>query len=94
MRDCDDHLVVGIEVFGVEIAGGVVYVGAALVAVFLTNFDELVANHVAANFGVVEDGLEEGDFFFNRAVVVFELVLLEGGKVAETHLDDGLSLGL
>ena len=37
--DGDDHVVIGIEILGIEVAGGVVYVGAARVAILVAYLD-------------------------------------------------------
>ncbi len=53
--DGDDHLVVGIEVLGVEVAGSIIYVGAAVISVFFADLDQLIADDGAADFGIIEN---------------------------------------
>ena len=61
VRDGDDHLVVGIEVLGVEVAGEEVDAGAALVAVLVADLDELLFHDAAAGGVVLQDVAQVGD---------------------------------
>ena len=94
MRDGDNHIVVGIEVFCVEVAGSVIDVGAACVAKLFAYFFELLLDYSLANFGVIENALQFGNVFFETFVFVFEFGLLQLSKLAQTHFHDGLSLSI
>lgn len=63
VRYGDDHLVVGIEIFGIEVACLVVYVGAALIAVFFAYLDEFVFDELAAYRVIVENEFQTLDLF-------------------------------
>ena len=47
VRDSDNHIVVGLEVFFVELAGGILDLSAACVAIFLADFAELALDEFA-----------------------------------------------
>ena len=82
MRDGDNHIIVCIEVLGIEIAGGVVDVCAALVTVFFFDFLEVGYHHSTTFVFVIKDELQLGCIFAKRISFVFQLVLLKGCEVA------------
>ncbi len=90
--DGDDHVVVGIEILGIEVAGGVVYVGAACVAILVAYLDELLFDYGATHVVVREYQFESGYLLLQLVILVFELVLLQTGELTQTHLDDGRGL--
>ena len=92
MRDGDDHLVVGIEILGIEFAGGIVDLGATGIAVLLTHLYKFVFNHAAAYFGIVENKFQTGDKVFDLFVLLVEFILLQAGELSQTHIHDRLSL--
>ena len=92
MRYGYNHVVVGIEIFGIEVAGGVVDVGMALVAESVANLHEFLLDEFAAYVVVVQDEFEMGYELLDFAVIVFELVLFELSEVAQAHVHYGLGL--
>ena len=55
MRDCDNHVVVGIEILSVELFRRVNNFRATLVTVFVTSLDQFILNYLAANIRIVQD---------------------------------------
>ena len=92
MRNGDYHLVVGIEVFGVEFACSVINVGATLIAIFVANLYEFRFDKLATHMVVAENFLEVADLRHHLVVILAKLVLLHTRELLETHLDDGGSL--
>ena len=94
VRDGDNHLVVGVEVFGVEFLGRIHDFGAALVAVFFFHLDEFVLNDLAAELVVHQDFLQVSNLFLDFLVFGVQLVLHQACELAQTHLNDGTALYL
>ena len=94
VADGDDHLVVGIEVFGIEFLAGVDDFGAPLVAELLLHFHQFVLDDLHAKVVVAQNLLEI--FYLFQQLVVFapELLLHQVGQLAEAHFHDGLGLHL
>ena len=94
MRNGDDHLVVGIEVLGVEFLSAGHDLGAALVAVLVLHLYEFVLHHLAAEAVVGEDLVVVFDFLLQVVKLAVELLLLQTGELGQTHVHDGLRLHL
>ena len=92
VTDGDDHGVIGIEVFGIELLAGVLDLRAALVAVFLLHLEQFVLHHLLAEFGVVENLLQIVDELHQLVILVVQLVHLQTRELAQTHVDDGAGL--
>ena len=80
--DGDDHVIVSIEVLGIEIAGGIVDVGAADVAELVAYLNELLTDHVATHTLVGEDKLQTCYLSLQGLEVGLEFVLLQAGEPA------------
>ena len=91
---CDDHIIVGIEVFGVEITGHIVYLCAALVAVFVADLFEFTLDEIPADNIVAENELKTFDLFHNLVVGFMEFFLFESAESFELHIDNRLSLNV
>ena len=94
MRNGDDHLVVGIEVLGVEFLSAGHDLGAALVAVLVLHLYELVLHHLAAEAVVGEDLVVVFNLLLQVVKLAVELLLLQTGELGQTHVHDGLRLHL
>ena len=89
VRDGDDHVVVGIEVLGVELLRGKGDLGAARVAVLLLEVERLLLDDGELLGLAGEDLLTAGDELLELVVLGLELGLLETGELLEAHLNDG-----
>ena len=94
VRDGDNHVVVRVEVLGIEVAGGVVDVGLASIAIGVADFLQFLADDATTLVLVAEDELQLSDVFLDFLVFVFEFGLLQLSELAQTHIDDCLSLNL
>ena len=88
----DDHVVVGIEVLGVELLGGVDDLRAALVAVLLLDLEQLVLDDLHLHRDILEHLREVGDQLRQLVALGDELAALQTGQGAQAHLDDGRRL--
>ena len=92
VADGDDHLLVGDGVLDAEV-GGIVFDGrAAIVAILLAQFlqflfDDLHQHIVVAEYFLA--ALNEAHFLI---VLVLQLLVLQAGKLGQTHVDDGAGL--
>ena len=92
VRDGDDHVVVGIEILGVKLLGGIDDLRTALVAVFFLDFEQLILDDLHLQADVGEHLLEVGDGFGQLVALGGELAVFEPRQGAQAHLDDGRSL--
>ena len=90
----DHHVLVGIEIFRIELVGAHGDLAAAGVAVLGLHLLALVLNYLELEGVAAEDLDAAGDELLEFVIFGLELLALESGELAETHLDDGLSLGL
>ena len=92
VRDGDHHLVVGIEVLGVEFGGGEADFRAAFVAVFLFHFQQFVLDDLTADGIVGEHLFEPCNASFDFLVFLMQLFLLYVRQLCQSHIHDGLGL--
>ena len=90
--DGDGDLLVGDEVFELELGGLVDDLGAAGVAVLVANLGELLDDDFAELRGRGEDGLELGDVVADFGEFFEELVDGELGEAVELQFEDGVDL--
>ena len=94
MRNGDHHLLIGVEIFRIELLGAHHELRAAFVAVFLPQLDHLVLDDLHLQFGIHQHLLEVFDPLAQFVVFGFELVALEAGQRAEAHVDNRSGLHL
>ena len=89
MRDGDDHVVVGIEILGVELLGGIDDLRTALVAVFFLDFEQFVLDDLHLHADILQHVLQVGD---QIVALGGQFAVLQPRQGAQAHLDDGRSL--
>ena len=94
VRDGDGDLLVGDEVFELELGGLVEDLGAALVAVILADGFEFLDDDGAELFLRGEDGFVLGDVVADFAELVQQLVDGELGEAIELQFEDGVDLAV
>ena len=94
VRHSDDHFVVGIEVFGVELFCAGQDFGSAHIAVLSLYLEQIVLHHLAAELVVREDLVVVFDFLHQVVELSVEFLLIEACELTESHLHDGLALNL
>ncbi len=92
VRDGDHHLVVGVEVFRIELFGAHHDLGAAFVAVLLLDLQHLLLHDAQTHLAAGEHAVVVFDPFEQLGVLLFELAALQAGQCPEAHVDDGLCL--
>ena len=92
MRNGNDHLVVSIEVFGIELVGSETNFGAAFVAEALLALQQFVLHHLVAKCLVAENLLVVGYLAFQFLILGMQFLLLYVGQLTQTHVYDGLGL--
>ena len=92
MRDSDDHIVVGVHIFGVELGRHLDDLGLTLVAVLLFDLQELGVNHVVTHLLAGEQFVEVRDQFLDLLVLVLQLVNTQPREGTQTHIYDRLRL--
>ena len=90
MRNGDDHIVVGVHIFGVELGSHLDDLGLALVAVFLFDLQQFGVDQVIAHLLAGEQFVEVCDEFLYLLVVVLQLVDTQAGERRQTHVHDSL----
>ena len=92
VRDGDDHLVVGIEIFGIELLRSVDDLRAAFVAVLLLHLEQFVLDDLHLKRLALEHLIEVGDLLLQLVAFGRQFAVLQTGQRAQTHLDDRRSL--
>ena len=92
VRDGDDHLVIGVEVLGIEFLGCVDDLAATLVGVLLLDLQQLLTDEGGAQLLVGQEGLEVRDLLDQGLVLGTQLVTLESCEGTQTHIYDSSSL--
>ena len=92
MGDRDGDLLVGDEVFKLDLGGLVDDLGAALVAVLVADVFEFLDDDLAQLLFAAEDLFVLGDFFPNLAEFVEDFVDRELGEAIELQFEDGIDL--
>ena len=90
--DRDDHIVISVEVFGVEFLSRVDDLAAALVTILLLDLKELFADELCTQFLVSEEGLQALDLLHQGSVLFLQLLTLQTGEGTQTHIHDGTRL--
>ena len=90
--DRDDHIVISVEVFGVEFLSRVDDLAATLVTILLLDLKELFADELCTQFLVSEEGLQALDLLHQSSVLFLQLLTLQTGEGTQTHIHDGTRL--
>ena len=90
--DRDDHIVISVEVFGVEFLSRVDDLAATLVTILLLDLQELFADELCTQFLVCEEGLQALDLLHQGSVLFLQLLTLQTGEGTQTHIHDGTRL--
>ena len=90
--DRDDHIVISVEVFGVEFLSRVDDLAATLVTILLLDLKELFADELCTQFLVSEEGLQALDLLHQGSVLFLQLLTLQTGEGTQTHIHDGTRL--
>ena len=90
--DRDDHIVISVEVFGVEFLSRVDDLAATLVTVLLLDLQELFADELCTQFLVSEEGLQALDLLHQSSVLFLQLLTLQTSEGTQTHIYDGTRL--
>ena len=81
----DDHVFVGVEIFGVDVVCGGSNLGAALVAVLVNELVHLVFDDGQLQLFVCKHIAQMVDQLLQVVVLCLELVALQTGELTETH---------
>ena len=90
--DRDDHIVISVEVFGVEFLSRVDDLAATLVTILLLDLQELFADELCTQFLVSEEGLQALDLLHQGSVLFLQLLTLQTSEGTQTHIHDGTRL--
>ena len=90
--DRDDHIVISVEVFGIEFLSRVDDLAATLVTILLLDLKELFADELCTQFLVSEEGLQALDLLHQGSVLFLQLLTLQTGEGTQTHIHDGTRL--
>ena len=95
MRDCYDHLIIGIEILRVEVARcAIVNLATALVTILLLYLVQLILDNLLAKFLIGQDCIIVLYLAHEFIILCMQLVLLNACKLCQTHLDNCSSLNL
>ena len=90
--DRDDHIVISVEVFGVEFLGRVDDLAATLVTILLLDLKELFTDELCTQFLVSEEGLQALDLLHQGSVLFLQLLTLQTGEGTQTHIHNSTRL--
>ena len=86
--DCNHHVIVGIEVFRVKFFSAHRYLGAALVSVFLLDFESFLLYDIELLGIGSKDLLAAGDESFDLVILGLKLFLFQSCELTQTHIHD------
>ena len=92
MRDGDGDLLVGDQVFQFDLGGFVQDLGAAVVAVLLADFFQLLDDHAAQLFLAAQDSFVLGDAVAHFLQLADDLVDGEAREAVQLQFQDGVGL--
>ncbi len=92
MRNGDNHLIVSIEVFRIEVFRSVYDFRTALVTVLLFHLEQLILDNLLAKLVVHQNFLEVSNLLHQFLIFVVQLVLHQSGKLSQTHFNDSSGL--
>ena len=92
MRDGDDHFVIGIEIFRIELFRSIYDFRTTVVAVFFFHFNQLVLDDLLAKLLVTQNFFEVSDLLHQVFIFGMKLVLHQAGELAQAHFYDSTSL--
>ena len=90
--DRDDHIVISVEVFGVEFLSRVDDLAATLVTILLLDLKELFTDELCTQFLVSEEGLQALDLLHQGSVLFLQLLTLQTGEGTQTHIHNSTRL--
>ena len=88
--DSDDHRIIGIEVFSIELVVEGNDLRTTLVTIFLLDFEQILLHHFLTTLRIVENLLQVGDELHQVIVLLMELINTQTSELSQTHIDDGL----
>ena len=94
MGDGDDHILIGVEVFRIELVGAHGNFAAAGISVLRLHLGALIFHDLELESLAAENLDAVGDELLEFVELGLQFLALESCELAETHLDDGLGLGL
>ena len=92
--DSDEHVVIAVEIFCIELSGGIVYIGPALITELVAYLCQLTLDKFTALVVVIEDEFKTAYLLHQFIVVLVELILLQPGQTAQLHLEYRIGLCL
>ena len=94
MRNGDYHLLICIEVLGVELAGSHHNLGAALIAILLLNLHRLLLDNAELTLGSSKDVAHIVNLSAQLSILFGEFAVLQTGQRTKTHIDNSSCLNL
>ena len=88
MRDCDNNILVSVEVLRIELLCRKRNLCSSLVAVLLLHLKSLILDDRELHALVCKNVLAVSDELHEFVVLVLEFLSLESCELTETHLDD------
>jgi len=88
----DDHFIIGVEIFGIEVFRSIHNLGASNVTVFFLDFQQFVLDDVHPHLTTGKHFLVPGNLFHQGLVLVAQFLHFQTGELAEAHFNDGPGL--
>ena len=88
----DDHVLLGDEVFPLDVLRFASDAGAAGIAVLLLDLQQFVLDDLLQQALVGQDALVVGDLLAQLGQLFLDLLALQSGQAAQAHLQDGVGL--
>ena len=88
VRDGDNHIVVGIEILGVELLRRVNNLRAALIAILCLDLHQLILDDLHQHIHACQYNQEVVDLTLQLSMLVLQLLALQACELTQTHLHD------
>ena len=92
MRDGDNHILISIEILGIELLRRVNDLGAALVAILGLDLQQLVLDDLHLHIDACQYILKVVDLALQLGVLGLQFLALQTCKLTQTHLNDSSCL--
>ena len=94
MRNGNNHIFIGIEVFRIELFRRVNNLGTTLIAILLLHLLQLILYNLQLHIDAGQDIVEVGNLALQLGTLILQLLDLQARQLTQTHLGNRSSLNL
>ena len=92
VRDGDNHIVIGVHIFRIELSCHLHDLRATLVGILIFDLQQLVVDHIITHHFVSQQLVQMRNQFLQLLILVLQLINTQACQCAQTHIDDSFRL--